>query len=187
MPEPRPEVTPANASQLVLAVAAREDRESFAALFAYFAPRVKAYLMRMAIDAAQAEELAQETMLIVWRRAAAFDPKKANASTWIFTIARNLRIDAARRSRYPAALLDAPMPEAGALPSDAILAEEQAARLKKSLALLPEAQREIVRLSFFEDKPHPRIASELGLPLGTVKSRLRLAMARLKTLLEEER
>ena len=180
------ETKPPNASQLVLAIAARQDKESFAALFSYFAPRVKTYLVRLAIQPALAEELAQEAMLTVWRRAAAFDPARASASTWIFTIARNLRIDAARRARYPAALADDPFPPSAAVvPADAMMADERAARLKSSLAALPPEQMEIVRLSFFEDKPHSEIASELGLPLGTVKSRLRLAMAHLRPLLED--
>jgi RNA polymerase sigma-70 factor (ECF subfamily) len=180
------EPTLPNASQLVVAIAARQDRESFATLFSYYAPRVKAYLMRLATDAALAEELAQEAMLIVWRRAGAFDPQKASASTWIFTIARNLRIDAARRAKYPAALGEDPFPSSPPpLAADAMIADERALRLKQSLACLPSEQMEIVRLSFFEDKAHSEIARELAIPLGTVKSRLRLAMAYLRPRLED--
>ena len=169
-------------ADMIGAIAAHADRTAFAALFGHFAPRVKSYMLRLGAEPSLAEELAQETLLAVWRKAAAFDPAKAAASTWIFTIARNLRIDTARRDRRGAEpaedASDAPDPEPT---PDAILAASQSEdRIRAALLNLPPEQAEVVRLSFFSDKPHSEIAQELNLPLGTVKSRLRLAMGRLR-------
>lgn len=170
----------------IAAVAKAQDKAAFAALFRHFAPRVKSYLLRCHMEPARAEELAQETMLTVWRKAVLYDAARASASTWIFTIARNLRVDALRGAPHPAALLDDPLLESSdASPWDAVLGAERETRARRALIELPEDQAEVVRLSFFEDKPHAEIAHELGIPLGTVKSRLRLAFARLKTALED--
>ena len=173
-------------SQAILAVASRRDRESFRALFLYFAPRVKAYLMRRGMPASQADELAQETLLTVWRKAERFDPARAGASTWIFTIARNLRIDQLRRGT---SLPDDYYPgeEPVASPGDEYFAHQRDRKVSDALKSLPQDQAEVVRLSFFEEIPHPAIAAQLGIPLGTVKSRLRLAMSRLRKGLEEMR
>jgi RNA polymerase sigma-70 factor (ECF subfamily) len=173
--------------RLIQAIAARGDRAAFAALFSHFAPRVKGYLLRLGASAASAEELAQETMLAVWRKAALFDPSRAGASTWIFTIARNLRIDALRRDR-PAPAEGDPSDERPEPQADAVmLAAEREARVRAALKALPPEQVEIVELSFFSEEPHSAIAERLGLPLGTVKSRLRLAMGRLRAILEDVR
>jgi len=168
---------------LIVAVAARADRQAFAALFDHFAPRVKSYMLRLGADPEAAEELAQETLLTVWRKAAAFDPARAAASTWIFTIARNRRIDALRRMRPD--LPEDPVEAASApeRPDGLLVAVQDEARVRAALAALSEDQAEVVRQSFFADRPHSEIAEALGLPLGTVKSRLRLALARLRTLL----
>lgn len=166
---------------LIVAIARTADRGAFARLFEHFAPRVKSYMLRLGAPPEAAEELAQETLLSVWRKAALFDPSRAGASTWIFAIARNLRIDAIRRERRPK-IEDDPTdsPEAEP-PADALVAAvERDARLREALADLPVDQAEVVRQSFFHDKPHSQIASELNLPLGTVKSRLRLALQRLR-------
>ncbi|HEY1749977.1 MAG TPA: sigma-70 family RNA polymerase sigma factor [Caulobacteraceae bacterium] len=157
------------------------DRTAFADLFGHFAPRVKSYLLRLGAAPALAEELAQETLLAVWRKAAGFDPAKAAASTWIFTIARNLRIDAARRERRGDVADDpSDAPEAEPAPDARLAAAQSEGRIRHALTALPPEQAEVVRLSFFSDKPHSEIAEQLGLPLGTVKSRLRLAMGRLR-------
>ena len=143
-------------------------------------------MLRLGAEPQQAEELAQETLLTVWRKAGAFDRAKAAPSTWIFTIARNLRIDAARRARRvePA---DDPSDAADAepAPDEALVAAQSETRVRQALLSLPTEQAEVVRLSFFSDKPHSEIAEELALPLGTVKSRLRLAMRRLRDLLAD--
>jgi len=177
----------ASPERLIHAIATRGDRAAFTALFARFAPRVKGYLLQRGLDGAVAEELAQEVLLIVWRRAAQFDPARASAAAWIFTIARNLRIDAARRTHFalpPSDPADEP-PEVP--PADAILAaEERGTRVRAALAALPAEQADVVRLAFFDDRPHADIERVLGIPLGTVKSRLRLAMSRLRALLEAD-
>ncbi|HVW72968.1 MAG TPA: sigma-70 family RNA polymerase sigma factor [Rhizomicrobium sp.] len=161
-------------------VARDRDRAAFAALFIHFAPRVKAYLLRLGAPAGVAEELAQEALLSVWRKAHLFDPAKASAATWLFTIARNLRIDAIRRERRPELDPQDFMPEAEACADAGLMLAENEGRLRIALKQLPADQIQVVELSFFADKPHSQIAAELGIPLGTVKSRLRLAMGRLK-------
>ena len=182
MTEPQPDF-----AALVGAVAARSDREAFATLFRHFAPRVKTMLVRAGASAFSAEELAQETMLTVWRKAAQFDPDKAGASTWIYTIARNLRIDLLRRERHPDALLPDPTDELEEPPTaDRILAAgERDDRVRLAMAALSTEQADVVRAAFFLDKPHAEIERLLGIPLGTVKSRLRHAMIKLRAALED--
>jgi RNA polymerase sigma factor (sigma-70 family) len=174
--------------ELLRRVAEAQDRAAFQHLFEHFAPRIKAYLMRGGANAQTAEDLAQEAMLTLWRKARLFDPAKASAATWLFTIARNLRIDALRREFRPGFDPDDPslLPQ-GERGADAVL-EARAAESALSHAMhsLPSDQNEIVVQSFFLDKPHSQIAAELGIPLGTVKSRLRLAMARLRLALGDE-
>jgi RNA polymerase sigma-70 factor (ECF subfamily) len=166
----------------VEAIAARQDRAAFARLFAYYAPRVKAYLVRLGLDAAQAEEVSQDVMVAVWRKAASFDRTQASAATWIFRIARNRRIDVFRREQR--AQLDAHepafAPPAEAAPDHAAEAAEREAQVRSAMAELPPDQRELVRRAFYEDLSHSEIAAATGVPLGTVKSRLRLAFAKLK-------
>ncbi|MBE9607206.1 sigma-70 family RNA polymerase sigma factor [Acetobacteraceae bacterium H6797] len=171
-------------SALIVAIAQRRDRQAFAALFRAYAPRLKAWLRRAGTDAAQAEEIAQEAMLTVWRKAELYDPARAQPAAWIFTIARNQRIDALRRSR-----LALPEPEEGddAPLADAMLvAEEQALRLRAAMAALPPEQAEALRLAYFEEFTHSRLETALGVPLGTVKSRLRLALTRLRAALKDQ-
>jgi RNA polymerase sigma-70 factor (ECF subfamily) len=178
----------ARLSAMIVSIARDRDREAFAGLFEHFAPRVKSYMLRLGAAPEAAEELAQETLLIVWRRAEAYDPMKAAASTWVFAIARNLRIDVARRANR-APLRDDPAFELSSppAPDSAVSAVEDEARISRAIATLPAEQARVITLSFFSDKPHSEIAAELNLPLGTVKSRLRLAMIRLRALLEEPR
>lgn len=174
----------------LLAVARRRDREAFARLFDHFAPRIKSYLMRAGLPADRAEDLAQEVMLTVWRRANTFDPRKSTAATWIFTIARNRRIDLLRRREPESVELEEGEGEAeeeflaGMEASDARLMRE---RLERAIEALPPEQAEVLRRFFVEGKAHSEIADELGLPLGTVKSRLRLAMARLRSYFDRSR
>jgi RNA polymerase sigma-70 factor (ECF subfamily) len=168
-------------SGYIVRIAERGDRDAFARLFAHFAPRVKSYLMRLGAGAEAAEELAQETLLTVWRRAGSFDPSRAAASTWIFTIARNLRIDLSRRDGRAAPAEDPSTFNPGpAAPDEALSACQDEQRIAAAMAMLPREQAQVITLAFFADKPHSEIALDLGLPLGTVKSRLRLAMARLR-------
>lgn len=175
-----PERAGAEDARLILAIAERADRAAFARLFEKYAPRVKSYLLRQGAPAETAEELAQETLLTVWRKAALFDPARAGASTWIFTIARNRRLDVLRRERRPVIEPGAEEAADEPLPDALLAAAQRDARLRAAVAALPPDQAEAVRLAYFQDKPHAEIAQELGLPLGTVKSRLRLALARLR-------
>lgn len=171
------------------AVAREQDRNAFAQLFAYFAPRVKSFLMRSGLADSAAEEVTQEVMIAVWRKASYFDPIKAGASTWVYTIARNQRIDLLRRTRSRATdqLLDpSDDPETPWSGEDIAIMAEREEGVRKALANLPDEQATIVRLSFFAEKPHAEIARELGIPLGTVKSRVRLALNRLRNLLDSE-
>jgi RNA polymerase sigma-70 factor (ECF subfamily) len=170
---------------LIEAIALRRDRAAFADLFAYFGPRVKAWMIRAGSHPTAAEELAQETMLAVWQKARLFDPARAGASTWIFTIARNLRIDMLRRERHPSELMQDPAeePEAPIQADHIISIAQQEVRIRAALAMLPPEQADVIRRAFFEDKAHAEIEKELGIPLGTVKSRLRLAMNRLRAVL----
>ena len=170
----------------IRAVATRRDRAAFSALFDHFAPRVKAYMLRLGTGAAQAEDLAQETLLTVWRKAERFDPALAGAATWVFTIARNLRIDALRRERLLEVGEPDPETPAGDEGADSILATaEREEALRAALAALPPDQAALLRMSFFEDHAHGTISRRLELPLGTVKSRLRRALQRLRAALEE--
>jgi RNA polymerase sigma-70 factor (ECF subfamily) len=172
----------ASAIELMTAVAANRDRAAFAQLYGHFAPRLKAYLMRQGADEGLAEEVAQEAMLTVWHRAASFDSAKAGVATWIYTIARNKRIDRLRRERFPEIEADDPaLAPAPPVAADAALAQGQAAdRLRQALQSLPPEQAELLQLAYFQDKSHSMIADERGLPLGTVKSRIRLALQRLR-------
>mgnify|MGYP001121926959 CR=1 FL=1 len=171
----------------LLAVAHQRDRQAFARLFDHFAPRIKAWLMRSGLPADRAEDLAQEVMLIVWRQAHTFNPRRATAATWIFTIARNRRIDLARRHEPESVALEEAIgeEEEPAATSEATDARLMRQRLEQAIRELPAEQAEVLRRFFLEGKAHSEIADELGLPLGTVKSRLRLAMARLRSYFEQ--
>jgi RNA polymerase sigma-70 factor (ECF subfamily) len=173
--------------QLVLAIAADADRAAFERLFRYFGPRLKTFVIRRGVAPSMAEEIVQETMLSVWRKASYFDPARAGVATWIFTIARNLSIDHLRRDRSDPNMDDEPsFQQEAPLSGEAILiAEERDERVRDALKTLSAEQLAVVRLSFFSEKPHVEIAEELSIPLGTVKSRVRLAMQRLRGILED--
>lgn len=167
-------------AECILAIADRQDQKSFSDLFSHFAPRVKSFLMKGGADPAIAEECAQETMVTVWHKAHLFDPTRAAASTWIFTIARNKRIDVARRQNRPEPE-DLPWgcdPEPDA--ASILSVQQETTRLAQAVKELPNKQREIVERAFYGDLSHQEIADETGLPLGTIKSRIRLALQRLR-------
>lgn len=179
----------ASKEQLLVRIAAR-DREAFALFFSSVAPKVKGYIIHLGASPAAAEEIAQDVMLTVWRKAGQFDPSKGGALTWVFVIARNRRIDSIRRERAVVLYGDnAPEVEAdGAmLPVDVAMCTQRNDRVRAALLELSSDQREVVQRAFFDEQPHTSIAAALGLPLGTVKSRLRLAMKKLRDRLEEFR
>lgn len=175
-------------SNLIVKVATERDQSAFAELFDYFAPRLKGYLMKQGADASVAEEIAQDVMVTLWRKANLFDPSKSAASTWLFRIARNRRIDRLRRQKTAA--LDPedpslhPSPTADvAVEMDARLREE---RVRAALGALPAEQAEVIRQAFFSGLSHSEISENTGLPLGTVKSRIRLAFGRLRQVIEAD-
>lgn len=172
--------------RLIQAVARDRDRDAFAALFDHFAPRLKAYLMRAGAAPAAADDFAQDAMLTVWRKAEQFDPSRARAATWIFTIARNRRIDALRRESRPLPVpeitLDSPDPER---PDDLLEARQDEGRVRAALRSLKPDQIEVIQMAFFQDLTHAEVAQSLALPLGTVKSRIRNAMIKLRDLLDQ--
>lgn len=168
-------------ADLMEAIARRQDRDAFAEIFAFYAPRVKGYLLRLGAGDGLAEEIAQEVMITVWRKAALFDRRQASVSTWIFRIARNRRIDAARRARpdfdpnEPALA-----PEADRPADDQLELAEREDRVRQVLNELPEEQVDLLRAAFYDGLSHREIAEKFGLPLGTVKSRIRLAFGKMR-------
>lgn len=157
-----------------------QDKQAFAELFAHFAPRVKGFLMRSGTDAGLAEECAQEVMATVWLKAHMFDPARASVATWIFTVARNRKIDVLRKERRPEPE-DLPWgPEAEPEQEDVLALQQESKLLGAALQDLPTAQRELIQKAYFGDLSHSEIAAATGLPLGTIKSRLRLALERLR-------
>ena len=160
----------------------RDDRDetAFVAVFRHFAPRVKSFLMRSGADAALAEECVQEVMATVWHKAALFDPQRASVSTWIFTIARNKKIDVLRRVKRPEPE-DLPWgPEAVPDQAEVIGLQQESKQLGEAIASLPAKQRDLIEKAYFGDLTHSEIADQTGLPLGTIKSRIRLALDRLR-------
>lgn len=171
--------------RLIEAVASRRDRAAFVRLFEHFAPRVKTFMLRSGASEATAEEITQETMLTVWRKADSFVPGGTGAATWIFTISRNLRIDALRRERRNGYEIDLDKDIGREAHLDERTPESQVAavELHKAMRRLSNEQLRVIELSFFGEKAHGEIAEQLQIPLGTVKSRSRLAITRLRALL----
>lgn len=165
---------------LVSRVREDKDRGAFSELFRHFAPRVKAFLMKSGAGEALAEECTQEVMATLWTKAHMFDPSRASVSTWIFTIARNRKIDALRKQRRPEPEDLHWGPEAEPDQEDVVTLQQESEKLAKALAELPEKQRELIERAYFGDLSHSEIAEETGLPLGTIKSRIRLALERLR-------
>ncbi len=174
----------------LVAIGLHRDEAAFADVYSYYAGRVKSFLMGKGMSDEIAEELTQEIMLTVWRRAISYDPKKAAASTWLFTIARNRRIDYLRGNSRIEVELDDEMLDLENTESDPqakFVSDEQAARqLERALEKLPQEQRQVMHLSYFRGQSHGAIAKWLDLPIGTVKSRIRLAMQAVRSSLQSE-
>ena len=156
------------------------DHAAFALLFQHFAPRVKGFLMRSGAGPALAEECAQDVMATLWQKAYQFDPARASVATWVFTIARNRRIDALRKARRvePEVLDWGPEPEPEQ--AEALAVQEEMEQLARALVALPSKQRTLIERAFYGELSHSEIAAETGLPLGTIKSRIRLALDKLR-------
>ena len=174
--------------ELLVRVGRDRDESAFAELFGYFAPRVKSFLLRFGTDMSLAEEIAQEAMIMVWRRAETYDPLQSAASTWIFTIARNKRIDRLRRENRPLPDMTDPavMPENIETGEIQVARMQQEKKIRHALKNLPEEQAKMIFSAYYEEKSHREIAEESGVALGTVKSRIRLALNRLRANINED-
>lgn len=181
MPDPLPQDQPGSEMTLaLLAVRDRRDRAAFARLFAHFGPRLKAMLLRGGLRDGSAEDVVQDVMLAVWHKAAQFDPHRAEASAWIYRIARNRQIDLIRRRPLPQA--DALEEPESAEPDAAHILglEQEAGKLRAALGRLAPEQLRVLEQAYMQDLPHSQIAEQTGLPLGTIKSRIRLGLERLR-------
>ncbi|MGD1869747.1 MAG: sigma-70 family RNA polymerase sigma factor [Neomegalonema sp.] len=179
----RPSATDSSDEELIVRVARSQDKAAFAVLFSRWSLKVKAFMIRSGAPPDAAEEAAQETFVALWRRAETFDPDRASAAAWLFAIARNKRVDLLRRGARPE-----PDPEdptflpAPPLPADhQLAAQNRDVAVRNALKSLTEDQREVVVLSCYEGCAHSEISERLGIPLGTVKSRLRLAFGKLRS------
>ncbi len=168
----------------LVAVRDSRDRAAFARLFDYFAPRLKGFVMRSGMGGAQAEEIVQDVMLTVWRKAAMFDPHRAQASAWIYQIARNRQIDIIRKEHRPIPdeLKHDPVAEPDA--SQILAFDQEAEKLKSAIDQLGPDQKDMIEKAYLGDLTHQEISAQTGLPLGTVKSRIRLGLRRLRKELE---
>ncbi len=185
----RPETGPASnqhLAHLLGLVAENRDKSAFAALFEHFGPRIKGFMMRKGADSELAEDLAQDTMITVWRKAHMYTLDKGSVSTWIFTIARNRRIDWARRLKgvqfSDITELEQPSDDVGA--DEVVLASQESETVKAAVEKLPADQKQVISMAFMEDMTQQEISQNLGVPLGTVKSRMRLAYQKLSKSLE---
>lgn len=180
----------ASMSDLLALIARDRSDAAFRRLFDEYGPRVRSYMLQQGADADLAEDLTQETLATVWHKAALYSSEKGAVSTWIFTIARNLRVDRLRRQRPWQELTDqiaASIPSDQPLPDAQLDEQQRVAKVRAVLSSLPQEQVDVVRLAFMEGLPHGEIAARLDLPLGTVKSRIRLAYAKLRSALEDLR
>ena len=171
---------------LINLIATRKDKTAFSNLFKLVGPRIKGYLMKLGSNDIVAEDLLQEVMLTVWRKSETFDRNKAAVSTWLFTIARNKRIDMLRKEIRPQLDPNDPMltPNQEESADNVYGSKQESIKITDAIKMLPEEQSKLIKMTYYEDKSHSIIAKELKMPLGTVKSRIRLASTRLKKLLE---
>ena len=183
----RPGATIPALEDLLTAVGVNRDGAAFTTLFGHFGPRVQAQMMRLGLAPVAADDITQDVMETIWRKAHLFDRRKSAAATWIFHVARNRRLDVRRRSReLPCAMEDfSAIPDPGEPHDDRIDAAERERFVRAALGALPREQFALVKLAFFDDLSHAAIAEQTKLPLGTVKSRLRLAFARLRRSLHD--
>ncbi len=180
--EPEPINSIQHWNECLETVAATRDKQAYLAFYDYFAPRLNSWLLGLTKNPTLSEELAQETMLSVWRKASQFDSSKAAASTWVFRIARNLYLDHLRRLKVrDKALLTLEDPEQEA--TDNGVDNE---RLRNAIKQLPIQQAQVIYKSYFEGKSHQEISDDMQLPLGSVKSSLRLAFQKLCKVMRPE-
>jgi RNA polymerase sigma-70 factor (ECF subfamily) len=175
-------------SDLMERVALTKDKAAYSEIYGYYGPRVKAYLMRLGADDPLAEELAQDVMVIVWRKAELFDRTQASVSTWLFRIARNKRIDAIRRTKKPELDPNDPLllPSAPVAADNAMSGAQRDQFVRDAMVDLPDEQKALLQQAFYQGMTHREIAERSGTPLGTVKSRLRLAFLKLRAKLDPD-
>ncbi len=177
-------------SDLLSRITTDRSDAAFRSLFDEYGPRVRNFMLKQGADPEMAEELAQETLITVWRKVGLYSACKGSATTWIYTIARNLRTDHIRRRRVWQELTEehvATLPSEDAAADEVVDARQRQARVQALIKELPPEQVEVVILAFVEGLAHGEIAERLSLPLGTVKSRMRLAYQKLRTGLEDLR
>jgi RNA polymerase sigma-70 factor (ECF subfamily) len=169
-------------------IAVARDEAAFEVLFRHFAPRLKSYFVRLGADLSMAEEITQEALVSVWKNAGQFERSKAAASTWIFTIARNLSIDRFRQARRPAFDPSDPalVPDDEPPPDIQLERAETEQKVRQIMNSLSPNEKSVLMLSFYENRSHGEIAKQLGLPIGTVKSRIRLAFAKIRSTLDAQ-
>ncbi|SMO94019.1 sigma-70 family RNA polymerase sigma factor [Paracoccus laeviglucosivorans] len=167
-------------TEALIAVRDHRDREAFGRLFDHFGPRLKAMLIRSGQRDGAAEDIVQDVMLVVWNKSAQFDPHRAEAGAWIYRIARNRQIDLIRRRAVPQPDLLAEPPGANPDPAQILALAEETRHLRDALSRLSAEQRQALEQSYLEDLPHSRISQLTGLPVGTIKSRIRLGLERLR-------
>lgn len=167
-------------TRALLAVRDKRDPDAFGRLFDYFGPRLKAMLMRGGLRDGSAEDVVQDVMLTIWHKASQFDPHRAEASAWIYRIARNRQIDLGRRRPVPMPDVIEEPQSCEPNPAQIVALQQEAELLRKAIRSLAPGQRAILEQAFFEDLPHSEISTLTHLPLGTVKSRIRLGLERLR-------
>lgn len=175
-------------AELTRAIAADRDQTAFAELFNYFSPRIKSYFLQLGANAEHAEDMSQDVMSVLWHKAHLFDSSKSSLSTWLFRVARNRRIDLLRRDKSALIDINDPIfiPPEPTPPDEAIEEDERDKNVRKALALLHDKHADIIRMSFFLGLSHSQISEQSGLPLGTVKSRIRVAFQKLRESLEQD-
>lgn len=173
-------------ARLSKAVADKRDQSAFSELFGYFSPRVKSYFIQLGADPEQAEDLTQDVMSVLWHKAHLFDPTKSSLSTWLFRVARNRRIDVLRRDRSGLIDVHDPIfiPPEPASPDEIVEVDQRDENVRRALSLLQDKHADIIRMSFFLGLSHSQISEKCDLPLGTVKSRIRVAFQKLRETLE---
>ena len=163
-----------------------QDKLAFNSIFKYFAPRLKSFLVKAGSTDTQAEEVIQEVMIAVWTKSSTYDSSKSSVSTWIYTIARNKRIDKIRKEKrhYLSESDEGLEIPVNSTQEKEIFTAQVSNSLKKYMSNLPEEQSKLLKLSYFYNKTHADISAELKIPLGTVKSRIRLALTKMRHLVE---
>lgn len=183
----QPQIRDDNWSLLLTTIGDSQDRKAFYEFFQHFAPMIKGYFLSKSgasMNESMADELIQEVMLKVWQKADKFDSSKSAASTWLFTLARNTRIDMIRRqAKHNLEVIETEdiwPDDEEASPVARLQQNRDEKKILHSLSQLPIEQAQVVRKVYLEGKTHTTVSEELQLPLGTVKSRLRLALVRMR-------